>query len=210
MKPTLLILAFTAGFVDTASFIGAGGIFSAHVTGNFVLFAAALVQGATPADYLKLLTLPLFLVGVACVGVVIQKLQLKDGRLEQLLGLLQGCLLLLAGALSYLGVAPFMVVTVLVFAMATQNVLQKMVFTGSPTTTVMTGNMTTLGLEATATLLTPLKSTKITPIFQVALSFLVGCAVATYLTQVWGTISVVPVGVLLIMHFRGAQFFASK
>ena len=39
------LLGFNAGFVDTAGFLGLKGLFTAHVTGNFVTPAAALVLG---------------------------------------------------------------------------------------------------------------------------------------------------------------------
>jgi len=35
-----LLLALVAGYSDTATFMGANGTFSAHVTGNFIVFAA--------------------------------------------------------------------------------------------------------------------------------------------------------------------------
>jgi len=34
------------GFVDTAGFLGLAGLFTAHVTGNFVTLGAALVLGS--------------------------------------------------------------------------------------------------------------------------------------------------------------------
>jgi uncharacterized membrane protein YoaK (UPF0700 family) len=39
------LLGFVAGFVDTAGFLGLQGLFTAHVTGNFVTLGAALVLG---------------------------------------------------------------------------------------------------------------------------------------------------------------------
>ena len=202
MRTTLLLLAFIAGFVDTASFIGAGGVFSAHVTGNFVLFAAALVHGVTPADYLKLLTLPLFMVGVAGAAVVIHKLKLADGMLVQRLGLMQGGLILAAGALSFFSSQDFLIVALLVVAMALQNVLQKMAFAGSPTTTVMTGNMTTLALEAVGAQVSGTKSPKVASIFQIAVAFFIGCALAALLTQIFGIVSVLVPGLILVIYFH--------
>src|SRR5689334_8131754 len=37
------LLSFNGGFVDTAGFIGLQGLFTAHVTGNFVTLGASLV-----------------------------------------------------------------------------------------------------------------------------------------------------------------------
>ena len=44
------LLAFTAGFVDTVGFIALFGLFTAHVTGNFVLIGAALVDSHEGTD----------------------------------------------------------------------------------------------------------------------------------------------------------------
>jgi uncharacterized membrane protein YoaK (UPF0700 family) len=41
----LELLSFNGGFVDTAGFMGLQGLFTAHVTGNFVTLGAALVFG---------------------------------------------------------------------------------------------------------------------------------------------------------------------
>src|SRR5262245_9880800 len=58
------LLAFTAGSTDTIGFVGLYGLFTAHVTGNFVLLGAALAQGRT-AVLAKLLALPVFIAAVA-------------------------------------------------------------------------------------------------------------------------------------------------
>ena len=52
-------LSVNAGFVDTAGFLALQGLFTAHVTGNFVTFGAALVNGTSGA-FAKLLALPVF------------------------------------------------------------------------------------------------------------------------------------------------------
>ena len=38
-----VLLAFVAGYIDTATFLRVSELFSAHITGNFVVFAIALV-----------------------------------------------------------------------------------------------------------------------------------------------------------------------
>src|SRR6201996_6347955 len=54
-----LVLSFTAGYVDTAGFLALQGLFTAHVTGNFVTLGASLVLGTSGAAA-KLLALPVF------------------------------------------------------------------------------------------------------------------------------------------------------
>src|ERR1700722_5392783 len=58
-----LVLSLNAGFVDTAGFLALQGLFTAHVTGNFVTLGASLVLGTSGA-LAKLLALPVFCVVV--------------------------------------------------------------------------------------------------------------------------------------------------
>src|SRR5580693_9300321 len=97
MNPTLpVLLGFNGGYVDTAGFLALQGLFTAHVTGNFVTLGAALVFG-TSGILTKLLALPVF-----CIVVIATRLlssALPRGKLpalEALLGL--KVLLLAAGA----------------------------------------------------------------------------------------------------------------
>src|SRR5262249_9557437 len=66
MRKLLLpgLLSFNGGFVDTAGFLGLQGLFTAHVTGNFVTLGAALVFG-THGVIAKVLALPEFVLVVA-------------------------------------------------------------------------------------------------------------------------------------------------
>lgn len=58
------LLSFNGRFVDTAGFLGLQGLFTAHVTGNFVTLAATLVMG-THGVIAKLVALPEFVLIVA-------------------------------------------------------------------------------------------------------------------------------------------------
>src|ERR1700693_4805767 len=58
------LLSFNGGFLDTVGSLGLQGLFTAHVTGNFVTLGAALVFG-THGVIAKVLALPEFIIVVA-------------------------------------------------------------------------------------------------------------------------------------------------
>lgn len=62
-------LAFVAGLVDAAAFIALTGLFTAHVTGNFVLIGAELVTASTGVMS-KLPALPVFVAAVAAARII--------------------------------------------------------------------------------------------------------------------------------------------
>lgn len=142
------LLAFSAGLVDTATFVHLDGLFAAHVTGNFVVFAAALARGLDPSDYTKLLTFPVFVLAVAAGTLVHGPSEARPALLQRLLGL--ELLLLAAGAglaggasvtlgTTELGAVDHAVAFLLVLAMGFQNAVHR--FVPGPMSTVMTGNV---------------------------------------------------------------------
>ena len=62
------IQSLTAGYADTSGFLALQGLFTAHVTGDFVTLGASLVYGTTGA-LAKTLALPMF-----CVVVLLSRL----------------------------------------------------------------------------------------------------------------------------------------
>ena len=148
------ILAFIAGFVDTATFVGARGVLSAHVTGNFVLFGVALVKGVHDLDYLKLFLFVPFvatLIGVSKLSLVAK---VKD-RFESSM-FFSAALLLVIPGVYFLGVTKLedelwdmsnVLIMFPVVAMAIQNAVCKIAMPTDPMTTVMTGNVTAMALE---------------------------------------------------------------
>ena len=143
------VLSVIAGSVDAIGFLGLGGLFTAHVTGNLVILAAHLVSGSG-APVAPMLSVPMF---VAALGLT----RLLAGALERIgfaslrpLLLLQ--FLLLVG---FLGLcisagpridadAPIAVLAGMlgVSAMAVQNALVQISLKGAPSTAVMTTNIT--------------------------------------------------------------------
>ena len=149
-----LLLSVLGGYVDTAGFLALQGLFTAHVTGNFVTLAAALVTG-TSGVLAKLLALPVFCVVVAIARVVGNLLGSRQTlRFHTMLGL-QLVLLLAGGFLAvYFGPFPdgdaspaIMTGMLLVCAMAVQNALHRVHFTNFPPSTLMTGNTTQAVLD---------------------------------------------------------------
>lgn len=144
------LLAFVAGFVDTATFVHLSGLFAAHVTGNFVVFAAAASRGIEAEDYVKLATFPVFviavLLGTLLYGAEDKSQPTKWTRLLLIEALLMGGAGAAAALVSSssgtidLGAVDILVAFVLVVSMGLQNGVHRIV--PGPMSTVMTGNVT--------------------------------------------------------------------
>ncbi|MGA7391010.1 MAG: DUF1275 family protein [Pseudolabrys sp.] len=63
------LLSFNGGFIDTAGYLGFQGLFTAHVTGNFVTLGATLAFG-TNGVIAKIVALPKFIIVVALTRLV--------------------------------------------------------------------------------------------------------------------------------------------
>src|ERR1700684_4130903 len=61
MKLLPAVLSLTAGSVDVISFLGLGGLFTAHITGNLVILASHIVNGGE-APVAPMLSVPVFMV----------------------------------------------------------------------------------------------------------------------------------------------------
>ena len=100
-----LLLSLNAGYVDTAGFLALQGLFTAHVTGNFVTLGASLALGTSGA-IAKLLALPVFCAVVIAVRLLGTFLANRGIRaFESLLAL--EVLLLTGGAVLAIRFGPF-------------------------------------------------------------------------------------------------------
>jgi uncharacterized membrane protein YoaK (UPF0700 family) len=155
MKPSLpILLSANGGYVDTAGFLALNGLFTAHVTGNFVTLGAALVLG-TSGTIGKLLALPLFCLVVMVVRILGDVLA-ADGRAPlrpllalQLVLLSAGCLLAIAlGPFDNADSLPGLITGMtLVCAMAVQNAVHRIHLASTPPTTLMTGTTTQIMID---------------------------------------------------------------
>lgn len=213
MKPyTRLSLIFVAGFCDTTSFIHMHGVFTAHITGNIVLFAASLARGLQETDYLKIITFPVFMFGVAIASSIYGKVAKDESHHQRLLLLIT--IILVSSALitnylrintgsSNLGWVDIVVTIALVIAMATQNTIHH--FVSGPMTTVMTGTV----MNATATFTekyllgrTNYKkripdSMPVNSLWRI-FSFGIGCVIAAFFTMQIGLSSIIVPAIIML------------
>src|SRR3981189_2494812 len=155
MKPSLpILLSGKGGYVDAAGFLALHGLFTAHVTGNFVTLGAALVLGTSGA-LAKVLALPVF-----CIVVLLARFSSHGLRTRSLPVL--STLLAVQLALSILGAGlatsfgPFenadgytAVLTgmILVATMAIQNAAHRAHLASAPPSTIMTGATTQIMMD---------------------------------------------------------------
>jgi uncharacterized membrane protein YoaK (UPF0700 family) len=148
------ILSINAGFMDTAAFLALKGLFTAHVTGNFVTLGAALVLGTSGA-LAKLLALPVFCGVVIAVRLASSALR---GRSRPVMSTLMATQLALTilGAVLATSFGPFVnadgyaaVITGMTFvaAMAIQNAAHRVHFASAPPSTIMTGTTTQIMID---------------------------------------------------------------
>jgi uncharacterized membrane protein YoaK (UPF0700 family) len=187
-----LLLSLTAGYVDTAGFLALQGLFTAHVTGNFVTLGASLALGTSGA-IAKLLALPVFCAIVIVVR-LLSSLLSKHLRavFEAMLGL--KLVLLMAGAALAVHFGPFhdgdswqaiLTGMVLVAAMAIQNAVHRIYLASVPPSTLMTGTTTQIMIDV-ADLILPggAKSqsrARLTTMSVTVLVFALGCGAAALL-----------------------------
>jgi uncharacterized membrane protein YoaK (UPF0700 family) len=151
---TGVLLAFTAGFVDTAGFIALFGLFTAHVTGNFVLIGAGIAD-SHEGILGKLLALPVFVLAVAATRLFILAREARGRNSVPGLIIAQALFLvlfLLAGIAATPidhGDQPVAILAGMlgVTAMAIQNTGSRTVFASLSPTTVMTGNVTQVVID---------------------------------------------------------------
>ena len=73
-------LGFLAGYVDTLGFLALFGLFTAHVTGNFILIGAALADPGSMPILLKFLAFPAFIAGVVAGRLLIASCEQRMRR----------------------------------------------------------------------------------------------------------------------------------
>jgi uncharacterized membrane protein YoaK (UPF0700 family) len=149
------LLSFNGGFVDTAGFLGLQGLFTAHVTGNFVTLGAALVYGHHGIIG-KILALPVFIVVIALARFAGAALRARKAPVLRVFLGVEVALLFLFFALAVTfgpfddADSPAALLTGFagIAAMALQNALHRVHLANLPPTTLMTGSTTQVTIDA--------------------------------------------------------------
>lgn len=148
-------LGFLAGYVDTLGFLALFGLFTAHVTGNFILIGASLADPGRDSILLKLLAFPAFIAGVAIARVLIVLVEKRGGtalrpalslQLVLLLGFM-GCGLAatpMGHAAGPLGMAAGLLGAA---AMGVHSATSRLLLGHLAPTSMMTGNVTQIVID---------------------------------------------------------------
>ena len=209
-----ILLALSAGYCDTVTFISVDNLFSAHVTGNFIVFAYDILKHADTDSWLKLLSFPVFIIAVICGGNIA-----AGSRSSVAILVIEGMVLTASGiswiVFSMAGLdshqwVSLSVAMCVVFSMGLQNAFGKIFSkeTYGPTT-MMTGNVTQAALDlgklvkngagdlATAG---SLRNQAIT-----ISGFLVGCLLGAVLGKIFGLAAVLLPGLAITIYAISKQ-----
>jgi uncharacterized membrane protein YoaK (UPF0700 family) len=192
------LLSVIAGMVDLTGFFILGHIFTAHITGNLVVAAAAVVHGG-PLNVAQALAIPVFMLAVAVVWLIARASDRRGPNLAQLLLWVQ--FLLLAAVLIFSvitrpsadpgGLTAGVAVMIAVSAMACQYALLRLAIPGAMSTAVMTGNLTNTVLSLMDLLskrhpLLPVDAGRLGRSLHLLFGFLLGCVVGTAAVTLMG------------------------
>jgi uncharacterized membrane protein YoaK (UPF0700 family) len=147
-------LGYVAGYVDTVGFMSLFGLFTAHVTGNFVLIGSELAR-PSHGVLIKFLAFPAFIVAVVLTRLVVNRLQARN---KAPWGAALGMQIVFLVAFMLLGwqaepiLAPDTVLALCAgmagaAAMGVQNAASRLVWSDIAPTTVMTGNVTQVVID---------------------------------------------------------------
>jgi len=144
-----VVLSVIAGSTDTIGFLGLNGLFTAHITGNIVVLAAQVVAG-NPTVISYILAVPVFMLVLLLTRLLASSLE-RSGRSTLAPLLLLQLIVLVAFLVLCVTAGPWRdadaILAIIagmfgVAAMAVQNALVQISMTKSPTTAVMTTNVT--------------------------------------------------------------------
>lgn len=192
------LYAFNGGFVDTVGLLGLHGLFLAHVTGNIVTLAAALMTGAQ-GTIAKALALPEFMATAAAfhaAAKIFRGRYVARRLLFNVQTMLLACFFALAvtlGPFTGPGILALLITASCgIAAMAAQNALLMTYLPEVPPTTFMSGNVLRAVMDAVDISLSRTSGRaravrdRLSPLLHSILAFILGCGAAALLFHLVG------------------------
>jgi uncharacterized membrane protein YoaK (UPF0700 family) len=209
-------MSFLAGYVDTLGFAALFGLFTAHVTGNFILLAVGLAAPEHMSSPLKLLAFPAFIFGVAGARLLIVACERRGIGATKPAYLLQALLLLgfmvcgmlaepLGASATGLAIAAGMLGAT---AMGTHSAASKLLLTHLAPTSMMTGNVTQLVIDVVDRLRGSADAairTRCIKSLLLILAFAVGCGAAAFAYAAVGFAALAAPVLILCVFLRLAE-----
>lgn len=206
-----IALGFFAGYVDTLGFLALFGLFTAHVTGNFILIGAALADPSRSSILLKFLAFPAFIAGVALARILIVLMEK-----HKIVALRPALLLELALLLGFMGfgmaaspvgseAGPLAMTSGLLGAacMGAHSASSRLLLGHLAPTSMMTGNVTQIVIDSVDLLRgadDPTLKARFAKFLWPLLAFALGCVAAAFAYLWFGFAALaLPVAILLGM-----------
>ncbi len=151
----LLVLTFTTGVVDAASYLGLGHVFTANMTGNIVLLGFGIAGSGGLPVLAPLVSLLAFLVGSVLGARLASRLPLASMHLSRALLVEAGVVALAAILAIVVTITPNrvsgdLVIALLALGMGVRNATVKRIGFPDLTTTVLTMTLTGLAADSPA------------------------------------------------------------
>jgi len=210
-----MALGFFAGYVDTLGFLALFGLFTAHVTGNFILIGAALADSSRSSILLKFLAFPAFIAGVAAARILVvlverrQALALRPALLLELALLLGFMFFGLAATPVGSEAGPLAMTSGLLgaAAMGAHSAISRLLLGHLAPTSMMTGNVTQIVIDAVDLLRgadDPGLTTRFAKFLWPLLSFAIGCIAAAF-GYLWFGFAALALPVLILVGLLVAE-----
>ena len=156
LNRALLVLTFTTGLVDAASFLGLGHVFTANMTGNIVLLGFGIAGSGGLPVIAPLISLGAFLFGAGAGGALAARTEGHDpDHLARALAVEVAVIGTAVVVATLIDVQPShfsgdLVIAMLAFAMGVRNAIVRRIGAADLTTTVLTMTLTGLAADSPA------------------------------------------------------------
>jgi uncharacterized membrane protein YoaK (UPF0700 family) len=208
------LLSVIAGMVDLTGFFTLGNIFTAHITGNLVAVAAAVVRGGASLNLAQAFAIPVAIFALAAGWLIAQASGKRGPELARQLLVIQFLLLAIVLVFSIFahpsahphGLMAGIAAMIAVSAMACQYALFRLAIPEAVSTAVMTGNLTNAVLalmdRRSRTPLMTGDDDRLKKSIYLLVGFLVGCVVAAAAIPLLGDwIWILPVALSAVAIF---------